>query len=134
MLICSQDGTDHLCLYGKLGREGGLRCGQPFCGFLGPHPVHGHLTAALLAVMQDVRGSAIFEKSETEFRCTRPALSHSGGMSSNARALERGVRSGSCSSPLSPSQHHRLSRHKPFFRAVRLSVAAPFSLFLEAAQ
>ena len=30
--------------------------------------VHGHLTAALLAEMQDVRGSASFENSETEFR------------------------------------------------------------------
>ena len=36
--------------------------------------VHGHLTAALLAEMQDLRGSACFETSETEFRysrCTR---------------------------------------------------------------
>ena len=30
--------------------------------------VHGHLTAALLADMQDVQGSACFENSETEFR------------------------------------------------------------------
>ena len=30
--------------------------------------VHGHLTAALLAEMQEVRGSACFEKSETEVR------------------------------------------------------------------
>ena len=30
--------------------------------------VHGHLTAALLAEMQDVWGSASFENSETEFR------------------------------------------------------------------
>ena len=30
--------------------------------------VHGHLTAALLAEMQDVRGSASFENCETEFR------------------------------------------------------------------
>ena len=33
--------------------------------------VHGHLTAALLAEMQDVRGSASFENCETEFRCSR---------------------------------------------------------------
>ena len=33
--------------------------------------VHGHLTAALLAEMQDVRGSASFENSETEFRYSR---------------------------------------------------------------
>ena len=33
--------------------------------------VHGHLTAAMLAEMQDVRGSASFEKSETEFRYSR---------------------------------------------------------------
>ena len=33
--------------------------------------VHGHLTAALLAEMQDVRGSACFACSETEFRCSR---------------------------------------------------------------
>ena len=33
--------------------------------------VHGHLTAALLAEMQNVRGSASFENSETEFRYTR---------------------------------------------------------------
>ena len=30
--------------------------------------VHGHLTAALMAAMQDVRGSASFENCETEFR------------------------------------------------------------------
>ena len=30
--------------------------------------VHGHLTAALLAELQDVRESACFENSETEFR------------------------------------------------------------------
>ena len=29
--------------------------------------VHGHVAAALLAEMQDVRGSACFENSETEF-------------------------------------------------------------------
>ena len=33
--------------------------------------VHGHLTAALLAEMQDVRESACFENSETEFRYSR---------------------------------------------------------------
>ena len=33
--------------------------------------VHGHLTAALLAEIQDVRGSASFENSETEFRYSR---------------------------------------------------------------
>ena len=33
--------------------------------------VHGHLTAALLAEMQDVRGSGSFENSETEFRYSR---------------------------------------------------------------
>ena len=33
--------------------------------------VHGHLTVALLAEMQDVRGSASFEDSETEFRYSR---------------------------------------------------------------
>ena len=33
--------------------------------------VHGHLTAALLAEMQDVQGSLCFENSETEFRCSR---------------------------------------------------------------
>ena len=33
--------------------------------------VHKHLTAAVLAEMQDVRGSACFENSETEFRCLR---------------------------------------------------------------
>ena len=33
--------------------------------------VHGHLTAALLAEMQDVRGSASFENCETEFRYSR---------------------------------------------------------------
>ena len=33
--------------------------------------VHGHLTAALLAGMQDVRGSACFEKRETEVRYPR---------------------------------------------------------------
>ena len=33
--------------------------------------VHGHLTAALLAEMQDVRGSVRFENSETEFKCSR---------------------------------------------------------------
>ena len=30
--------------------------------------VHGHVAAALLAEMQDVRGSACFENCETEFR------------------------------------------------------------------
>ena len=33
--------------------------------------VHGHLTAALLAEMEDVRGFACFENSETEFRYSR---------------------------------------------------------------
>ena len=33
--------------------------------------VHGHLTAALLAAMHDVRGSASFEKCKTEFRYSR---------------------------------------------------------------
>ena len=33
--------------------------------------VHGHLTAALLAEMQDVWGSACFENSGTEFRYSR---------------------------------------------------------------
>ena len=33
--------------------------------------VHGHLKAALLAKMQDVRGPASFENSETEFRYSR---------------------------------------------------------------
>ena len=33
--------------------------------------VHGPLTAALLAEMQDVRGSASFENCETEFRYSR---------------------------------------------------------------
>ena len=33
--------------------------------------VHGHPTAAVLAEMQDVRGSASFENSETEFRYSR---------------------------------------------------------------
>ena len=33
--------------------------------------VHGRLTAALLAEMQDTRGSACFENSETEFRYSR---------------------------------------------------------------
>ena len=33
--------------------------------------VHGHQTAALLAEMQDVRGSACFENSKTEFRYSR---------------------------------------------------------------
>ena len=33
--------------------------------------VHGHLTAPLLAEMQEVRGSASFENSETEFRHSR---------------------------------------------------------------
>ena len=33
--------------------------------------VHGHVAAALLAEMQDVRGSACFENSDTEFRYSR---------------------------------------------------------------
>ena len=33
--------------------------------------MHGHLTAALLTEMQDVRGSPSFENSETEFRYSR---------------------------------------------------------------
>ena len=33
--------------------------------------VHGHLTAALLAEIQDVRGSASFENCETDFRYSR---------------------------------------------------------------
>ena len=33
--------------------------------------VHGHLTAALLAEMQDFRGSANFENCGTEFWCSR---------------------------------------------------------------
>ena len=44
-------------LYGELGRQILTLTGD-----------HGHLTAALLAEMQDVRGSASFENSETEFR------------------------------------------------------------------
>ena len=33
--------------------------------------VHGHVAAALLAEMQDVRGSASFENIETEFRSSK---------------------------------------------------------------
>ena len=33
--------------------------------------VHGHLTVALLAEIQDVRGSASFQNIETDFSCSR---------------------------------------------------------------
>ena len=49
--------------------------------------VHRHVTAALLAEMQDVRGSACFENSETEFRYSR-RIQH-GGV--EARVLWRRV-------------------------------------------
>ena len=62
-------------LYGKLGCEDGLRCGQALCGFKDYSTltgVHRHLTAALLAEMQDVRvAPRVFENSETEFRYSR---------------------------------------------------------------
>ena len=59
----------HYGVYGQLGREDGLPCGQAFSGI--KDSVHGHLTAALLAEIQDVLGFSSFENSETEFRCSR---------------------------------------------------------------
>ena len=39
---------------------------------------HGHVVAALLAEMQDVKGSACFENCEAEFRCSK--CSRQGGV------------------------------------------------------
>ena len=69
MLICSRGDLDTTRPFGEtafdVARPGVVSKILTLTG------VHGHLTAALLAEMQDVRGSASFENSETEFRYSR---------------------------------------------------------------
>ena len=66
--ICSQDFTDTKSVF-MAGRETGVRRGQTSGGIRKSHL--GHVAAALLAEMQDVRGSACFESSEMEFKYSR---------------------------------------------------------------
>ena len=47
--------------------------------------VHGHLTVAFLAEIQDVRGSSSFQNSETGFRCGGPSV---GGTCGQVCAVE----------------------------------------------
>ena len=71
VLICSQDGTD--TIMASLDVKTAFDVAKPavVSKVITLTGVHGHLTAALLAEMQDVRGSASFENSETEFRYSR---------------------------------------------------------------
>ena len=75
---CSQVCTDtQHGLYGKLGLEDGLRCGQAFQGIKDSHPDKSPRTPDSRfsrSDMQDVRGSSSFQNSETGFRCGGPSV------------------------------------------------------------